>query len=505
MNKTKLIILAIFVSISFMSLQSCRRSASNTTGWEYNNPKNGGFEVAPFEEQMTGPGLILIEGGTFVMGRAEQDVMYEWNNTPRRVSVSSFYMDEVEVRNLDYLEYLHWLYRVFVPADYAVVYRKALPDTLVWRNKLAYNEPQVEYYLRHPAYREYPVVGVSWEQANDYCSWRTDRVNEMILVETGVIVLSPEPSAEGYFNTESYLSYEDYEGNSDRRFQNLVTGEYRNAKMEDGILLPNYRLPTEAEWEFAALGLIGNTLGERILERRLYPWNGHITRTDDNRFYGDFVANMRRGKGDYMGIAGHLNDAADITAPVYSYWPNDYGLYNMGGNVSEWVMDVYRNQSHEYVNELSPFRGNVYQTRVIEDVQENLIAERDTIGKIPMVPVSDFKNNRRRNYRESDNINYMDGDFGSNVLTDGTSNWNNKAGSLNTRSMYSSDPMNKETQDIYSLVTDKSRVYKGGSWKDLQYWMGPGQRRFLEQDEATDYIGFRCAMARLGAPISQTR
>ena len=101
MNRTKLIILAIFVSMSFMSLQSCRRSASNTTGWEYNNPKNGGFEVAPFEEQMTGPGLILIEGGTFVMGRAEQDVMYEWNNTPRRVSVSSFYMDEVEVRKLD--------------------------------------------------------------------------------------------------------------------------------------------------------------------------------------------------------------------------------------------------------------------------------------------------------------------------------------------------------------------------------------------------------------------
>src|SRR5690554_1848907 len=110
MNKIKLVILSIFIGVIFVGTQSCRRSASSTTGWEYNNPKNGGFEVAPFEEQMTGPGLVLIEGGTFVMGQTEQDVMYDWNNRPRRVTVSSFYMDEVEIRNLDYLEYLHWLY-----------------------------------------------------------------------------------------------------------------------------------------------------------------------------------------------------------------------------------------------------------------------------------------------------------------------------------------------------------------------------------------------------------
>ena len=503
MNKIKLVILATVVGLTTFSLQSCRKSASNTTGWEYNNPRNGGFEVAPFEEQMTGPGLLLIEGGTFVMGRAEQDVMYDWDNNPRRVTVSSFYMDEVEIRNLDYLEYLHWLYRVFVPADLAVVYRKALPDTLVWRNKLAYNEPYVEYYLRHPAYREYPVVGVSWEQATDYCAWRTDRVNEMILVEIGVITLVPEPSAEGYFNTDSYLTYEEYEGNSDRRFQNLVTGEFRNTKMEDGILLPIYRLPTEAEWEFAALGLIGNTLGERILERRLYPWNGHIARTDDNKFYGDFVANMRRGKGDYMGIAGYLNDAADVTAPVYSYWPNDYGLYNMGGNVSEWVMDVYRNLSNEYTNDFRPFRGNVYTTKKIEDIQENTIADRDSVGKIPTVPVSDFKNNRRRNYRESNNINYVDGDFTTVVNTWGGQTPPNNNGTPSTKNMYAADPMNNPSDGLmYTLVTDKARVYKGGSWKDLEYWMGPGQRRYLEQDESTDFIGFRCAMARLGPPLS---
>ena len=78
-------------------------------------------------------------------------------------------MDETEVKNLDYREYLYWISRVF--DEYPEVYQRALPDTLVWRSKLAYNEPYVEYYFRHPAYQDYPVVGVNWLQANDYCAW----------------------------------------------------------------------------------------------------------------------------------------------------------------------------------------------------------------------------------------------------------------------------------------------------------------------------------------------
>ena len=96
------------------------------------------------------------------MGNVKEDVMKRWNNQPRRVTVRSFYMDETEVRNVDYREYLYWLKRVF--ADMPEVHDRALPDTLVWRRPLAYNEPMVENYLRHPAYSEYPVVGVSWVQ-----------------------------------------------------------------------------------------------------------------------------------------------------------------------------------------------------------------------------------------------------------------------------------------------------------------------------------------------------
>ena len=99
------------------------------------------------------------------MGRVKEDVMYDWNNIPKKVNVSSFYMDETEVRNVDYLEYLYWLKRVY-GATYPDVYKQALPDTLVWRDKLGNNETFVNNYLRHPAYKNYPVVGVSWEQAN---------------------------------------------------------------------------------------------------------------------------------------------------------------------------------------------------------------------------------------------------------------------------------------------------------------------------------------------------
>lgn len=480
-------LLLIFIFI----LASCKNERSSTTGWEYNNPDNGGFEVYPFMEQITGPGLVLVEGGTFVFGRQEQDVMYEWNNVPRRITVSSFYMDETEISNLDYLEYLHWLERVFVPADLKVVYDNALPDENVWRDQLKYAETQVEYYFRHPAFRDYPVVGVNWLQATNYAAWRTDRVNEMILVEQGFINWNPEATPEGYFNTEAYLTYESYEAESDKRLQYITTGEFRNVRMEDGILLPIYRLPTEAEWEYAAYGLIGNTLNERILERKLYPWNGHYTRTDNKKYYGDFVANVRRGRGDYMGVAGFLNDAAEHPAPVVSFWPNDYGLYNMGGNVSEWVMDVYRQTSSGDVSDLNPFRGNYYETKKL--LEDGEVEERDSVGHIPMVPVSDFKNDRRRNYRQADNKNYLDGDWASLINPD---DWKNS--SSNTEATELMYPKSMETN--YSLVGDNARVYKGGSWKDLQYWAAPGQRRYLDEDEATDYIGFRCAMARLGAP-----
>ncbi len=474
-----------FIVILFFT--SCVKEESPTTAWEYNNPNNGGFEKVPFEEQETGPGLVLIQGGTFTMGRTEQEVMYNWDNIPRRITVSSFYMDQTEIRNFDYLEYLYWLRRTY-GIDYPEVVKKALPDTLVWRSKLAYNEPLVENYLRHPAYREYPVVGVNWLQAANYCIWRTDRVNEYIMIREGILKWSPtDQSNENNFNTDAYLVGQ-YEGVVRDELTNLDPSSQgtRKVRVEDGYLLPRYRLPTEAEWEFAALGLIGNTLYERIVERRLYPWNGHVTRTDLQSNMGQFVGNFVRGRGDYMGVAGNLNDAADITAPVISYWPNDYGLYNMSGNVSEWVMDVYRPLTPEDMDEFRSFRGNRYKTQKKD--AEGALVDKDSLGRVVMEDVNEKDNINRRNYTKADNINYLDGDWSS--------------------SIYFEEEFDKEKAEkaMYqygksTLINDKAKVFKGGSWKDRAYWMSPGTRRFMDEEQSTDFIGFRCAMARVGAQI----
>ncbi|HND71807.1 MAG TPA: SUMF1/EgtB/PvdO family nonheme iron enzyme [Bacteroidia bacterium] len=461
-----------FVALAVMVTNACKqKEKSSTTGWKYNDEKNGGFEVTPYTEQETGPGLILVEGGTFAMGRTEQEIPYDWDNIPRRVTVSSFYMDETEIANVHYLEYLYWLDRVY-GTDYPEVYKKALPDTLVWRSKLGYNEPMVELYLRHPAYQRYPVVGVNWLQANDFASWRTDRVNEQILVREGILRVNPAQVNEDNFNTDAYLAGQ-YEGLVKSKLQDLNPNrDERNVRMEDGILLPRYELPTEAEWEYAALGLIGNTVYERVTDRKIYPWNGHVVRNSSEKYKGEMLANFKRGRGDMMGTAGALNDNADRPAPVFSYLPNDYGLYNMAGNVSEWVKDVYRPLSPEDMDDFNPYRGNVFVTPLLDE--EGQYAEKDSLGRMVWREVDEKENESRRNYTKADYINDLDGDEPDNIEY--------KMGGT-------------------TLIDDNAHVIKGGSWKDRAYWMSPGTRRFLDQQQSTDWIGFRCSMVRVGSPV----
>jgi gliding motility-associated lipoprotein GldJ len=556
--------------VALLTLNGCYYERSGSTGWAYNFADNGGFERPAYFEQLTGPGLIFIEGGTYTMGQVDDDLNYAWDNIPRRVSVSSFYMDETEVTNEFWLEYVWWLQRVY-GSSYPEIVERALPDTAAWRNKLAYNEPMVNYYLRHPAYRDYPVVGVSWLQANDFCKWRSDRVNEGILIREGLLAHNPEAQIdEEHFTTETYLSGQ-YQGERLREgLPNFSSSsEFRNVRVEDGVLLPSYRLPTEAEWEFAALGLIGNSLGELITERKTYPWNGHFVRNGDNRDggYGQINANFVKGRGDYMGVAGALNDFGDITVNVYQYAPNDYGLFNMAGNVNEWVMDVYRPLSIQDNNEFRPFRGNIYQTKrlnadgkpvekydfVVYDIDEvksfllayekagneegaltkedgdlittlnekvdqaiekrdgedlrfeeaqtlmqdamDLIVDSDALaasdlrkgfsdnivalpGEMQMRPESLEENLNRTNYTIADNIDYLDGDEQS-------------------EGIYSSG----DVQGSSTLITDRSRVYKGGGWDDRAYYLIPGTRRFLDERQSSASIGFRCAMDRMGTPV----
>ena len=166
---------------------------------------------------------------------------------------------------------------------------KIYPDTTVWIKDFSYsyNEPMHNDYLWHQAYSEYPVVGVSWKQAKAFCAWRT-------------------------LNKNIYIK--------------------QNKK---GDLTNSFRLPTEAEWEYAARG---------GLESATYPWGGPYTKNDR----GCFLANFKPNRGDYAA------DQALYTVEAKSYDPNGYNLYNMAGNVAEWTDSSYDPSSYEFVSSMNP-------------------------------------------------------------------------------------------------------------------------------------------------------
>lgn len=507
----------VFYGISLLllvSISSCNSNSSlfrgknkkhsSTTGWKYNDPDNGGFQYYNGYQPQIGPGLVYIPGGTFVMGQNQQDVMGDWNNLRNRVTVASFFMDETEVRNVDYREYLYWLTRVHGGED--SITKAALPDSLVWRDELAYNEPQVQNYFRHTAYSEYPVVGVSWEQANAYAKWRSDRVNEILLIKKHVIKENSDQKGAENFNTEAYLAGQ-YDAELDKGLKDLGSADgkdKRHANWSDGIMLPDYRLPTEAEWEYAAYGLIGNTENETIKQGRVYPWTGKWLRNDGSRKNGNrpkdmgkMMANFARGNGDYMGLAGALNDGGDITVPVKSFWPNDFGLYNMAGNVNEWVADVYRPMSPLDVHEFNPYRGNVFQVNQTDE-NGNLV-QKDKYGRLKKRMQTKEELRNRKNYTTADARNYKDGDPQSRI------NQGEDADNIDSSAPMYNNGSGEDLIGITSLISDKSRVYKGGSWRDRAFWLSPSTRRFMNQDIARDDIGFRCAMSQIGSPQNKPK
>ena len=215
-----------------------------------------------------------------------------------QVEMDNYFMLNREVTNIDYREFLHY-YKERDTAKYSAY----MPDSTVWRTKNTYMEPMVNLYSNHPAYYNYPVVGVTYNQAKAYCAWLTEIINN----------------------------------NADKIFKKVL-----------------YRLPTEDEWIYAANGGKDNSI---------FPWEGDFLTTAD----GDFKANCttftpeniyrdtlfqknekgefeevyiyRTHPGGFNGVRGVLNDAADLTAPSKSYYPNGFGLYNMAGNVAEMVAE----------------------------------------------------------------------------------------------------------------------------------------------------------------------
>lgn len=218
------------------------------------------------------------------------------------------------------------------------------PDTTVWVNDFenAYNEPYVRLYFSHPGYNDYPVVGVSWEQANAFCEWRT---------------------------------------------------RYLRGALTRGVIVEPYRLPTEAEWEFAARA--GKSENK-------YPWAGDVPMAEKGCFY----ANFKPMDGNYI-KDGHL-----ITAKVGSYSPNEFGLYDMAGNVSEWTSTAYTEAVSELTSDMNP------------------------------------------EYR-----------------------------------------YNAAMEDPYKM---KRKIVRGGSWKDVSSFVRSDIRMWEYQNEQRSYIGFRCVRTQIG-------
>lgn len=308
-------------------------------------------------------GMVLIPPGSFHMGQNDQDVNYSQIAQNRQITISAFWMDDGEITNNEYRQFVEasvtpdgavgeeayldsikphmkrmYGYEVLDPAYKKLIY----PDTLVWVRDFAYsyNEPMVENYFWHPAFDDYPVVGVNWYAAQAFAYWRT-------------------------------MKYNTFRDENERP------------------RLPRFRLPSEAEWEYAARG---------GYEHKLYPWEGLYLRNAK----GCFLANFKNQRGDYIG------DNFSYTAPSKAYFPNDYGLYDMSGNAAEWCEDDFEETAYTYTFDLNP--------------------------------------------------------------------------------VYRGDP--KKT--LYR------KVIRGGSWKDIGYFLSVGTRTYEYADTTKAYIGFRCVVSVIG-------
>lgn len=559
MNKGRIsAILVLLISVAVVSCTGHRsggrkkgggtKKFTSTTGWKSNDPK-GWFFNGKNVKVKAWPNMVYIEGGSFTMGIVKDDVMHDWNNSPRRMQVKSFFIGETEVTNYEYREYLTWLKVVFPPEEtqYKYIYEGAVPDTQVFNNKLSQNNFDNDTYLFAPEFSYYPVVGISWLQANNYCDWLTDRANEKALMQKGVL------SKDYYVNEDynygsKYFDLESYKNNDSNvkeaidttklaKQMNIKNTNNRvqkaNQATRAGEVAP-FRLPTEVEWEYAALALPGD---REYNEYQGKPVVQNELRGKKGRDRGQYMANYKVGRGDYSGIGGFGNDGADITSDVRRYQSNQFGIYGMDGNVAEWTSDVYRPIIDDEANDFNYFRGNVFQTTIdngqggftkyeddieYDTLNNGKLAYKALPGKYKKEVIED-----NTNFRDGDRMSWLNPKFNEEDPT-GASNvdslGNVIAGSgvvsktdSDTREMYNSPVrkfyvdekgrviLEKDDKTRTTEISDEVRVVKGGSWKDPIYWLDPGQRRFMNQAEATGWVGFRVAQDFQGGNRSDKR
>jgi len=293
--------------------------------------------------------------------RSEQTVPEDMLFIEGNDSLMSYYIGKTEETNYNWQVYIAWLKNVYI--DYPAVAEAAVPlDTVegLWQY---YNDPVLNHYSTHPAYQSYPVTGVTWLQIQDYLSWKTDRLNEMILIKNRILNFNPDQFNEDNFNTEAYFEGQ-YEGaiNEKGQLRNLNPHEdsTRRVKPSDGILLPQFRLPTEAEWDYA------NQLSNAGVSRDSY----HLT---GKNYFLDPWASL-------YNILGNNNMKIKGTP-----YPSATGFE---GGVMEWLIDLKDSVSHAKENNYEIYLRNGYKVfNFYGDVldYDGYIREKDSVGKLPLL------------------------------------------------------------------------------------------------------------------------
>lgn len=482
----------LLFTYSLCSSQIVEKSKKNqkkqATGWEYWDTLSGQHRRLKFKEQEPPKGCKFIHGGVFCMHN--QSEWYELNQSDTLlikhehsplVSIGSFFLSDHEVTNEEYLKYVDWIktkkamdllaehnpelrlqngqYNEEIPIDwlhptlikYYYLPNKttqgeyqvdpkiilALPDTTCFKREYDYSSnarnpdflfwgkiDSMSTYLIDPIYKNYPVVGISWIQANDYCKWLSDQNNQAILLKHKKL-----KSYSFYFTTESYL-------------------ENNEKASELGLLQPNFRLPTEAEWEYAAV------YKDYVDEQGSYPTNiNHFYPWKDPAFNdkkGNYLANFGRIYDQNNLLLKKFNDDGFLfTAPVKSYPPNQNKIYDLAGNVSEWVLDS---------------RENI-------EVYTNLMLENPNLA-------FNFAYNQLKTKFLGLDTNYQSGIDQVNEY-------------LSERISYENH-LNNNTP---------ARVVKGGSWAESPIYLMPGTSSFFLENSSSAKIGFRVAMDRVGSPF----
>lgn len=369
-------------------------------------------------------GMVYIPSGYLSIGQSDQDIFSAYTQRQKTVSITGFYMDETEISNNEYRQFVDWVrdYNAHdILGDYTVDEDDPEGEEVIdWELDLDYTDPALEelFYTKDMALSgrkefnndilEYTYDWIDWKKA----AKSRVGVSRAEVIEKRTVPVAPdpfvwirdfsysynEPMTRQYFESPAFDDYPvvGVTWQQAKAFCHWRTQLWNAEKDADEALIENFRLPTEFEWEYAARGGRNNAP---------YGWGGYYVRNSK----GCLLGNFKPGRGNYA------EDGGQHTVKVASYFPNDYGLYDMSGNVAEWTETAYTPNAYAHIHDLNP----------------------------------DLKYDAK----EDDPAQY------------------------------------------------KLKVLRGGSWKDVYYFLQNGTRDREYQDSAKSYIGFRCAMTYLGRSI----